>query len=177
MALIAAEINVVELLFVDFVHGNPHRTQENALFMMKAYTPVFGLVAFVGTFLVFTLPQFFQAEAIRASRQMLGDRARFAALLVLPLAAVLTWYCYDYLTPSNVCIPGCMESYEHGISVARYVTALAIQAPITLFSFLYFNASSRSQSKRPIVLVALAIALVVGGIRGYLMAREQLQFL
>jgi hypothetical protein len=54
MGLMSAETNIVELLLVDFVHGNPHRTQENALFMMKAYTPLFGVIAFIGTLLVFT---------------------------------------------------------------------------------------------------------------------------
>jgi hypothetical protein len=178
MALMCVETNIVELLFIDFVHGNPHRTQDNAIVMMKAYTPVAGLVAFIGTFLVFTLPQFFQAEMIGALDRICGDRARFAALPALPLTAVLTWYCYDYLTPSNLCFAGnCMEAYEHGLSISRYVMALAIQAPITLFSFLYFNADLSGRSRKPILLAALAIAVVIGGIWGYARARGQYQFL
>jgi hypothetical protein len=81
----------------------------NAMFLMKAYTPVAGIIALIGTFLVFALPQFFQAEVVGALDQIFGDRARFAALLALPLTAVLPWYCYDYLTPSNLCFAGnCM---------------------------------------------------------------------
>jgi hypothetical protein len=178
VALIGAESNIVELLFIDFVHGNPHRSQENALYMMKVDTPVSGIIAFIGTFLVFTLPQFFQAGCIVALDRPFGDRARFAALFALPVTAVLTWYCYDYLTPSNLCFAGnCMEPYEHGLSVSRYVMALAVQTPITLFSFLYFNARIRGGSKWPILLAALAVTLVAGGIRGYLKARGQFQFL
>jgi hypothetical protein len=178
VALIGAESNIVELLFIDFVHGNPHRSQENALSMMKADTPVSGVIAFIGTFLVFTLPQFFQAECVVALERPFGDRARFAVLFALPVTAVLTWYCYDYLTPSNLCFAGnCMEPYEHGLSVSRYMTAVVIQTPIALFSFLYFDAGLCGRSKKPILLATLAVTLVAGGIRGYLMARAQFQFL
>jgi hypothetical protein len=178
MALIGAEANVVELLLIDFVHGNPHRTQENALFMMKAYTPLFGVIAIIETCLVFALPQFFQAELIGGVRRIFGDRARFAALASLPLTALLTWYSYDYLTPSNICFAGnCMEAYHHGISVTRYLAAVLIQIPVTLFSFLYFEAAFRGRSRSTLVLAALAIALAAGVVRGYLLARDQFQFL
>jgi hypothetical protein len=177
MALMNAETNIVELLFIDFVHGNPHRTQENAIFMMKKHTPLFGAIAFVGTFLVFTVSQFFQAEVISVSDRRFGDRA-FGALLSLPVTTVLTWYCYDYLTPSNLCFAGnCMEPYEHGLSLSRYMKTLAIQTPITLFSYLYFDVGLRDRSKMRIVLAGLTVALFVGVIRGYLMARSQFRFL
>jgi heme/copper-type cytochrome/quinol oxidase subunit 4 len=178
MALISAESNLVELLFVDFVHGNPHRTQENAIFMMTTYSPLFGVITIIGTYLVFTLPQLFQAGLIGNFERMFGDRARFAPLLALPLTTVLTWYCYDYFTPSNLCFAGsCMDYYEHGLSVPRYLMALLAQMPITLFCFLYFEAGFRGRSKTPIILAALSIALVAGGIRGYVLARGQYQFL
>jgi hypothetical protein len=32
MALMSAETNIVELLFIDFVHGNPRRTRETRCF-------------------------------------------------------------------------------------------------------------------------------------------------
>ena len=138
------------------------------MFLMKAYTPVAGIIALIGTFLVFALPQFFQAEVVGALDQIFGDRARFAALLALPLTAVLPWYCYDYLTPSNLCFAGnCMEPYEHGLSGSRYMMTLVIQTPITLFGFLYFDAGLRGASKRPVVVAALAIAVVIGGIWGF----------
>src|ERR1700753_2910611 len=122
MALMNGETNMVELLFVDFIRGNPHRTQANAIFMMTVYTPTFGVIAFVGTIVVFALSQFFQAELVGAFERAVGDRARFTPLVALPATAILTWYCYDYLTPSNLCCAGnCMEPYEHGISVSRYL--------------------------------------------------------
>ena len=81
-ALMSAERNIVELLFTDFVHGNRHRTQDNAISMMKAFTPWAGVIAFIETFLVFTLPQVFQAEVVGALDQICGDRARFAVCLL-----------------------------------------------------------------------------------------------
>ena len=70
-----------------------------------------------------------------------------------------------------------MEAYTHGLSILRYMTTLAIQTPMTLFSFLYFNADLSGRSKKPVVLAALGIAVMIGGIRGYLLARAQYQFL
>ena len=70
-----------------------------------------------------------------------------------------------------------MESYEHGLSLSRYVRTFAVQTPITLFSFLYLDAGLRGVSRKPVLFGALTIAVVAGGIRGYLMARGQFQFL
>jgi hypothetical protein len=172
-ALACGVMNIAELWFIDFVHGNPHRTQENAKEMMLGHTPIFGFAGLIGAFLVFTLPQFFQAELIRILDHIFGNRARFAALAALPLTAVLTWYCYEYLTPTGTdWIP-----YEHGLSISRYIKTLAIQALVTLFSFLYFEAGFRGGSKKPVLAAALAIAIVVGAIWGYMKAQDQFQFL
>lgn len=176
VALMHAETHIVELLFTDFVRGNPHRTQENAISMMKTNTPVFAFTALIGAFLVFTLPQFLQAELVGGFERIFGDRARYAPLLALPVTAMLTWYCYDYLTP-HACLWNCVDEYEHGLSASRYLTALAVQVPITFFSFLYFDAGLRGHSKLPILLGGLATALLAGGIRGYLMALVQFQYL
>src|SRR2546423_1045832 len=83
---------IVESLFVDFVHGNPNRPQSDALLMMALYPPTFGLVAFVGSFLVFALPQCLQALVANVLVRRLGRRGQFGLVLALPLIAVLTWY-------------------------------------------------------------------------------------
>ena len=178
MALTSAEANIVELLLVDFVHGNPHRTQENAIFMMIAFTPLLGVVAIIETYLVFTLPQLFQAASIGFLYPKFGDRARFLALASLPLTAVLAWYCYDYLTPSDLCVAGsCTEDFRGGLTGLRYLAILLIQMPIALFSVLHCEARVRGRSKMPILLAALTVALIAGAVRGYLLARVQYQFL
>jgi hypothetical protein len=168
----------VEILFVDFIHGNPHRPQSNALFMMEIYTPIFAILNVVGCCLVLALPQCFQAVLVQSLQPTYGDKARFAVFPALPATAVLTWYCYDYLTPSNIGFAGSdLTLYEHGISVSRYGMALAIQALLTLFSLLLFSAHLRGAPKWPVVIVALAVAVVIGGILGYFSAQTQYQFL
>jgi hypothetical protein len=175
MVVTVGVTNIVDLIFVDFIHGNPHRTQGNAIFMMAVYTPIFGIITTIGSILVFTVPQFFQAALISIFGQRFGGQARFVTFLALPLTAVLTWYCYDYLTPTDfslgINVGPDWTPYEHGLSLSRYMKTLAIQAPITLFSFLYFDADFRGYSKKPIRVIPLAIAIVIGLIWGYMLAQ------
>jgi hypothetical protein len=181
IAVTCCVANIIELLSIDFIHGNPHRTRENAIFMMMLFQPIFGFVAIVGSLIVFSLPQFFQAVLLHFLVQMLGNKARFLVLLALPLTAVLTWYCYDYFTPSDVHLSADdspdSSPYQHGLTIWRYLAILAIQVPMTLFSFLYFDAAFRCRSKRPVLLVALAAAIIAGGIWGYVGVEGQFRFL
>jgi hypothetical protein len=101
-AVTVGVMSIAHLVFVDIIHGNPHRTRDDVISMMAVETPIIAVIAAIGSILVFTLPQIFQAALIAAWYRMLGNRARFVVLAALPLTAVLTWYCYDYLTPSNV---------------------------------------------------------------------------
>lgn len=172
---------IAHLVFFDIVHGNPHRTWGVVIFMMVLEMPILGVIAAIGSILVFTLPQLFQAALIVVSHRMLGDHARFAVFPALPLAAVLTWYCYDYLTPSDVGLgvnagPD-WTPYQHGISIARYMGALAFQAPVTLFSFLYIDAGFRGASKWPVLIAALVTTIAIGGIWGYVTAQQQIELL
>lgn len=181
MALAIVMLFTVELVFVDLVHGNPHRTREDVISMMIVQTPLFGIIAMIGAFLVFTLPQFFQAGLITVLNRIFGGRARLLVLPALPFTAVLTWYCYDYLTPSDLNLginagPD-WTPYEHGISSSRYLATMAFQAPITLFSFLYFEAGLRGRSRKPVVIVAMAVAIVLGAVWGHGAAENQYQFL
>lgn len=176
LALARAEANVVQLLLLDFMGVNPLETQ-HAMSTMKIDTLAFAIVDIVGVFLVFAPPQLFQVVLTSVLESPLGDEARFTPLMILPVTAVLTWYCYDYLTPSNLCFAGnCMPVYEHGISAERYLAILLVQTPITLFSFFYFDAGLSGRSKVRVLLVALATVIIVGLILGCLRARFQLQY-
>ena len=140
-AVIGGVSNVVSLVLIDFVHGNPHRTQENAFEMIIMFTPLLGLIAAVGTVIVFALPQCFQAVVSGTLVRRFGGYAQAAVLLVLPMTAVITWYPYDYLTPSDFNLgindgPD-WQPYQHGLTAARYLSALACQTPATLFSVAY----------------------------------------
>jgi hypothetical protein len=172
---------VVELVFVDFIHGNPHRPKTNALLMMATFPAILGIVAIIGTFLTFTLPQCFQAILSHLFERQVGRRGQFGVLLALPLTAALAWYCYDYLTPTDVNLGINTDAdwipYQHGLTVKRYLVMLMIQTPITLFSLAYRDAAMRGDSKRPALLLALLLAVIIGVVVGYEMARNQYQFL
>jgi hypothetical protein len=182
MAAVAVGVSlVVMLVFVDFVHGNPHRSQANAVFMMVAVPPIFGVIAIIGSFLIFTVPQCFQAIVSDVLVRRLGRRGQFGILILLPLTAILAWYCYDYFTPSDVNLginagPD-WAPYQHGLTEMRYLTMLIFQTPITLFNLAHGDAVIRHGSRTLVVLWALVLAIVVGGFYGYWMAMGQYQFL
>jgi hypothetical protein len=172
LALIRSEAEITRMLFR--VHVNPHQTG-SLIALMKVVVPAYGIFTFVATFFILTLPQYLQAEIVGASHRAFGDRPWFAALLAWPVTAVLTWYCYRYVYDYlNVCFGGCVDAEpdDDGLSVLRYFKSLLFQAPITLFSFLYFIAGLRGNSRKPIILGALAATLVAGAIWGYLKTTE-----
>jgi hypothetical protein len=185
LAILAAVIvgiqNIVGLVLIDFIHGNPHRTQGNAIFMMIVYTPLLRLGALAGVLLVFTLPQYFQATISSALGGRLGSRAQAGVWVALPVTAALTWYCYDYLIPSNVGLainewPD-WKPYQHGLTLARYGAALAFQVPATLFSVAYATAGAARPSRKTVILLALTAAIIAGTIMGHRAAEVQYQFL
>jgi hypothetical protein len=181
MAIAVGVALIVELVFVDFLHGNPHRTKANAIFMMLFFPVILGIVTTVGSFFVFTLPQCFQAVVADVLVWRFGRLAQLGVLLALPFTAILAWYCYDYLTPTdlNLGINAGADwvPYQHGLTLRRYLATLIIQTPISLFSLWYCDATIRNASKKWVVRAALALAGVAGVMWGYGMARTQYQFL
>src|SRR5215470_4542550 len=132
--LIATLVGVsiaIELVLIDLIHGNPHRTKANAVLMMVLYPPIIGVAAIVGAFLTFALPQCFQAIVSDVLVHRLGRRGQFGILLVLPLTATLAWYCYDYLTPTDVNlginVGADWTPYQHGLTLKRHLTMLIVQ--------------------------------------------------
>jgi hypothetical protein len=95
------------------------------------------------------------------------------------VSAILTWYCYDYLTPSdfNLAITAGPDwaPYQHGISTSRYSDALSFQAPATLFSFAFLEAKFRGRSVKPVLFAVVAIAVAVSVVWGYGMTRDQIE--
>jgi hypothetical protein len=59
-------MSIAHLVFFDIIHGNPHRTRENVISMMVMMTPVIGVIAAIGSILVFTLPQIFKPRSLRS---------------------------------------------------------------------------------------------------------------
>ena len=67
--------------------------------------------------------------------------------------------------------------YQHGLSLQRYLTMLIVQTPISLFSLAHNDAAVRHGSRKSVVLAAVALAVLVGVLFGYWMAKGQYQFL
>ncbi len=86
-AVVAETSIIVSLWVIDFVHGNPNRTQANALEMMLMSIPFFAIVAVIGIVLVFGVSQFLQAVALGAFVRRFQMRLGVVALLTLPAAA------------------------------------------------------------------------------------------
>jgi hypothetical protein len=157
---VALDMAVVgAMLLNDFRHG-AYRPQGGFIAMSAL---IFWVVATIGSLIMFAPVQAFQVLVIGIMQREFGDRARFAALSSLPITAVLTWYCYDYLTPNEFHFGARIGLYQNGISIARYLAALAVQTPTTLFAFLYFEADRHRRSKAPILIAALAVAIAIGG--------------
>jgi hypothetical protein len=162
--LIALALDVAvsgTILLNDFAHG-AHRTQSE-ISLMAILVLAFWVFATIGSLLMFAPVQAFQVLIIGIMQREFGDRARFAALSSLPITAVLTWYCYDYLTPNEFHFGARSGLYQNGISIARYLAALAVQTPATLFAFLYCEADQHHHSKAPILIAALVVAIAIGG--------------
>jgi hypothetical protein len=172
---IAVVLTAGEPAIVDSFRGGPPRT----LFVVIVVLPFIGMNAVnaaIGAFQLYALPQALQALIAGLLEWKFEARAHFAILFALPFTAVLTWYCYDYLTSDfsfSIGAEPIEQPYQHGISLSRYLEATALQAPVTLFGWLYFDAGVRDRSRTPIVISALAIALAVGGVWGFVVTQSQ----
>ena len=180
-AIISIFSNITELVFVDFVHGNPHRPKSNAVEMMWWFSIIFGIVSIIGCFLVFSLPQMIQAVLHSAARQFPRPFYYIFILISIPLLSVLTWYCWEYLTPTDFNL-GINEGpdwkpYQHGITIQRYLSALAFQTPVSLYSIIYCEPDLIKMSRKTVLAAGLVLAVPIGIWCGHRLAMEQYGFL
>jgi hypothetical protein len=172
--------NVVELIFVDFIHGNPHRPQSNAVEMMFIYPPIDALIAFIGVLLVFGIPQIFQAIIAKSLVKIWGHFGVLGLLAIVPMTAVLTWYCFDYLTPSDfnlgINVGADWVPYQHGITLKRYLITLGLQFAVTALTVVHFL-TLQTKNRRAVLLSLICFAIIGGGFFGYHQALGQYKFL
>ena len=163
--------------FFGLIYNNPDQTADAMNLMALPLLPLLAMTKVIGTLLIFGLPQLFQATTVGLLMRPFGSLARFVVVVVLPLTAVVTWYCYYYLTPANSDL-GVNAAHDWlpftvgRTSLGCYVMALKFQAAVTLFSFLYFEASFRGMSRTPVVLLALSIVITTGAAWGYDITRS-----
>jgi hypothetical protein len=161
--LIAGVVEIAVLTI--FIHGTPHGRDADAATMMVFISLILGVASVIGAFLTFALPQFFQALISDVLVRAFGRPGQFGILAALPMTAILSWYCWDYLVPSfqlGINEGADWAPYQHGLTLTRYLTMLAVQTPVTLFSLAYCDAAIRQGSRKPAVRLALALAIVAG---------------
>ncbi|MCH9298120.1 hypothetical protein [Pantoea allii] len=170
---------IVSLIFTDFVHGNPHRSKSNAVSMMESFPLIMGFVAIIGVFIVFSLSQAIQVIMLRRLYPAFGRCSYLFIALATPLITIVTWYSYDYLTPSDFSFVGAdwVPPYQHGLSFTRYFSTLAYQFTVTTFSLLYFDCGVRKRSKKSVLLGALFLTIIAGALWGYHDATVQYHFI
>lgn len=165
-----------DVINVDFLHTNPHRTQSNAASMPFTFAPFIFIIVLFGIALTFSCSQFVQAFLAKKLMRKYGSRGLYSVVLSVPLVAVLSWYCYDYLTPSDVnlginCGPE-WRPYQHGITMDRYLIMLGIQLFVTLLSLSrLMMENKRLVIKIYLLLVWLGCASIIGFIHGFMTAR------
>ncbi|WP_322092343.1 hypothetical protein [Paraburkholderia bannensis] len=183
-ALVATALSismVVSLIFTDFIHGNPNRTKENAEMMMATYPLICFIFAPIGIFIVFSATQIIQGLTMSALHSRFGRYTYIVVGLLVPFVSILAWYCYDYLTPSNLNLAinegADWVPYQHGINLKRYLAILSAQGGITIFTLIYFEAAVYHQSRRTVILGFLFLAIAVGVFLGHRHAIGQYQFI
>jgi hypothetical protein len=165
--LIAGVVEIAVLTI--FIHGTPHGSDAHAVPAMVLISLILEVAAVIGAFLTYALPQVFQALISDILVRLLGRPGQFGILAALPVTAILSWYCWDYLVPSfqlGINEGADWAPYRHGLTLTRYLTMLAVQTPVTLFSLAYCDAAIRQGSRKPAVRLALALAIVAGVVFG-----------
>jgi hypothetical protein len=180
-ALTVSVYIVTSLVLIDFVHGNPNRPKSNVVSMMILTPPLLSLVAAIGIFIVFSFSQIVQAMMMRVLHPLYGRYAYIFIGLMVPLISVATWYCYDYLTPTDFNLEinegADWVPYQHGLNLKRYLVTLACQGLVTIFSIFYFDAGVYRRSKRLVIFGVVFVVIVIGAILGYRDATIQYQFI
>jgi hypothetical protein len=101
--------------------------------------------------------------------------------LILPITGVVTWYCFDYLTRSNINLainegPD-WTPYQHGISPLRFLAATGVQAVVTTFTVAYCITRYRRRLRKQLLLTVLFLTMLTGVALGYRGAKVQYRFL
>jgi hypothetical protein len=165
---------VADAVIVDFLRTNPNRSQLHAASLPFLFIPIFAVCSLAGTTLVFSFAQLLQACIVHEIIEKHGRGRLFVSTLAIPLSALLSWYCYDYLTPSDfnlgINTPGDWVPYQHGLTIRRYLLTLCWQSAVTLFSTarLRFEIENQHKYETVFFLITIGLAAVVGAVLGAL---------
>ncbi len=158
---------LTDVLKVDFLHFNPHRSQGNAMQMMVIFPPVFAVLACVAVALIFGPAHAIQILLASPLLRRYGKRGLFGLVLCVPLLSILSWYCFDYIMPlDDATIAGDPDAVPlaHGLTAPRYLKMLLAQSTVTLFTVLRLFLEMQGRGKWKIYL--LTAALLAGACYG-----------
>lgn len=165
---------VANVLKVDFLHINPNRSQFSAILGIVLAVPLLFIVNFFGVLLVFAASQFCHICMVKGFLKKYGEKGLFGIILSIPLAAIITWYSFDYLTPTDFNLAINVEPewapYQHGLTIQRYLVILLIQSCVTFFSLsrLKLEMQERPKLNQYIFWATLFVAACSGSIFGCL---------
>ncbi len=151
---------------------DPREIPLPVLIHTPTFATLFFLAAVIGVILSLGLSQLFSILVMRAAAYLQEWLGLALVIAAIPALAIVTWYSYDYLTPSDLeLIPGPeFVPYQYGITQKRYLGALSAQAFVSLFSYtrLKLEDEGRGKMKRNltlVLLVAIAVMAVSRGLR------------
>ena len=165
---------VTEVTKVDFLNINPHRSQSHAASLPFLFGFIFLMLSTLVIFITFSISQIAQAMIGSLSIQQFCMRGYCIVAATTPLTAILSWYCYDYLTPSDFNL-GINEGadwvpYQHGLTIQRFLVMLGLQSFVTILSIvrLRFEIAGYNLAKKRFLLAAIGFASIVGVVAGML---------
>lgn len=163
---------IVEVIKIDFLNVNPHRSQSHAASLPILFSFIFLIPITVGIFITFTVAQIAQSIIFNFSNPRFFLRSYCFIAMTTPLLAILSWYCYDYLTPSDfnlgINTGADWMPYQHGLNFQRFLVMLGLQSCVSIFSLLLlrFENTGHNQAKKRFLLAAIIFACIVGVVIG-----------
>lgn len=161
-----------DIVYVDVLHINPNRTRSHAISLPFVFTPIVFIIALIGLSLTFSASLLVQGIFTVILTRKFAWPGLYCVLLGVPLVAVLSWYSYDYLTPSDFNL-GINEGkdwtpYQHGMSGQRYLKTLLAQFGVSVFATAQLALSLRGMTVtcRNLFFVLCVLAAVVGIVSG-----------
>ena len=182
-ALSASTKYITELVIVDFVNINNSRTLSLTFETALVSVPFFSIIYVICTFIVFSIPLFLQNMLLNFIKTKINTNNIYIIIATTPLISIITWYCYDYLTPTDVNLGFNVgqeyKVFEHGITPIRYLEALTYQTTVSIYCLFIMRLKNEKyyNLKRYTKLILIFISIVIGLIMGHRMAEEQYRYL
>lgn len=167
-------LDVANILKVDFLNVNPNRSQLHAASLPFSSVFIFFIIDLIGIFIVFSLSQIAQALIGSISIQQFKKLSLYVIAATVPFTTVLSWYCYDYLTPTDfnlgINVGAEWTPYQHGLTPQRYLVMFCLQSCVTIFSTvrLKFEIADKNLAKRNFLFIVIGIFSTIGWIIGFL---------